>query len=72
MITTLNSAFIKFLPEREAFRRTWAPKIFESTVTGIDKMLASLGNPLRTFGFDGFKTEAGTHVINCTETSRSR
>ena len=69
MITTLNSAFIKFLPKREAFRRTWAPKIFESTVTGIDKMWASLGNPLRTFGFDGFKTEAGTHVINCTETS---
>ena len=31
-----------------------------------------MGNPLRTFGFDGFKTEAGTHVVNCTETSGNK
>ena len=31
-----------------------------------------MGNPLRTLGFDGFKTEADTHVVNCTETSGNK
>ena len=35
-------------------------------------MWKDMGNPLRTFGFDGFKTEAGTHVVNCTETSGNK
>ena len=62
MIQALNSAYIKFLPKSEAFRRNYAPKIFDETVVNTGKMWATLGNPKRASGFSGFTTESGMHV----------
>ncbi|KAJ8610757.1 hypothetical protein CTAYLR_010575 [Chrysophaeum taylorii] len=69
MIKPLNAPYVNHLPKSEAFRRTWTPRLFEETVQNINKMWFATGNFARTLGFDGFKTETGTHVIIVTECS---
>ena len=69
MISCLNTAYLKFLPKQDTFRNKWVPIIFNETVDSIKKLWHGLGNPLVTLGFDGFKTEAGTHVVLVTETA---
>ena len=69
MIRSLNSAAVKFIPKSDSFRRVHLPSLFKSTVEDVRKMWCSRQLPYRTIGFDGFKTEVGTHVVNVTETS---
>lgn len=69
MIKALNSAAVKFVPKSDSFRRTHLPNLFKNTVEDVRKMWSSRQMPFRTIGFDGFKTEIGTHVVNVTETS---
>ena len=72
MVTELNSAYIKFLPKRKTFRDKLAPMIYHQTIQAVSQMWAYLGNPFLSFAFDGFKTEAGTHVVICTESSGNK
>jgi hypothetical protein len=69
LLASLNTAFMVYLVKSDAFRTTWVPRLFESTVLQVADMWVAMGSPLRTLGFDGFKTEAGTHVVNCTESA---
>jgi hypothetical protein len=69
MINELNGAYVKHLPKVDAFRTKWMPELFDDTVKKLAIMWRELGDPLLTLGFDGFKTEADTHVVNCTETA---
>ena len=72
MVTELNSAYIKFLPKRKTFRDKLAPMIYHQTIQAVSQMWAYLGNPFLSFAFDGFKTEASTHVVICTESSGNK
>jgi len=67
MLKSLNAAYITYLPKTDAFRNRWVPELFRDTKNKIDHMWHAMGDPLRTLAFDGFKTEAGTHVVNVTE-----
>jgi hypothetical protein len=69
MIKALNVAYVAHLPKSDTFARKWVPDLFSDTVKKLANMWKNLGNPLLTLGFDGFKTEAGGHVVNVTETS---
>ncbi len=69
MITMLNAAYRQFLPKSDTFAWKWLPELFHNTVEKLGNMWRNLGDPLLTLGFDAFKTEAGSHVINITETS---
>ena len=51
------------------FRKHFVPTLFEKTKEEIRGIWKNKGDPLLTMGFDGFKTEAGTHVVNFTESA---
>lgn len=69
MITAWNAAYIKFLPKVDAFRVKWMPALFNETANQLAIMWWALNYPLLTLGFEAFKTEAGTHVVNFTESA---
>jgi hypothetical protein len=56
-------------PNRHAAKKIRFSIEFGQIETWAFLWAQALGNPLRTLGFDGFKTEAGTDVVNCTETA---
>ena len=61
MVRALNAAYVPYLPKCDAFRRTWVPKLYETTKEHVTKFL-SVTSGKRTLGFDGFKTVVG-HVV---------
>ena len=68
-VRSLNAAYLPVLPKVDVFRRRLLPELFADTVQKVHAVWSNLGNPYLTLGFDCFKTEAGGHVVNVTETS---
>lgn len=60
-LRTLNSAYPRYLPKADAFRRTWLPKLLTSTKVHISNFFENTITR-RTLAFDGFKTIV-SHVI---------
>jgi len=69
MIRSLNSAYLKFLPKSDAFRRTYLPALFQDTLKEIRKMWQLQGNPELTIGYDGHTNDNSNTVLIITETS---
>ena len=72
LLQECNSAIGGRLAKDDAFRTKWVPELYRTVCGQINEMWKALGYPLRTVGFDGFKSESGDHVVNVTETARDK
>lgn len=72
MITSLNSAFIRYLMKRKAFLNVWFPRLFDVTVVEVDNMWKYSNSPLLALGFDSMRTHLGKDLIVITETAGNR
>ena len=64
LLQECNSAIGGRLAKDDAFRTKWVPELYRTVCGQINEMWKALGYPLRTVGFDGFKSESGDHVVN--------